>query len=175
MSGVLLHTLAWTGVLIAAVLVLRRPVSRQFGPEAAYALWALPLLRLLLPPLTLPAWMAPKALPPLGDAAPDAIVPAAAPPAEAVVWQAADKVPLAVPAEPASTSAGFDLFALLADLPLTEALLLVWLGGAGVFLWLRFAAYFRLRDTLLAEGREVGRVPRGFGGLRPAARLPRAA
>ena len=52
-------TLVGTGVLIAAALVLRRPVARWFGPRAAYALWLLPLIRLMLPPLVLPAWMRP--------------------------------------------------------------------------------------------------------------------
>ena len=54
----LLETLAWTAALIALVLVLRRPVARHFGPKAAYALWLLPFLRLLLPPIVLPAWLA---------------------------------------------------------------------------------------------------------------------
>ncbi|WP_423143069.1 M56 family metallopeptidase [Parablastomonas sp. CN1-191] len=51
----LLDTVLYTGVLIALALVLRRPVGRAFGPGMAYALWAFPLLRLLLPPLVLPA------------------------------------------------------------------------------------------------------------------------
>lgn len=38
-------------VLMVAVLLLRGPVRRAFGPDIAYALWALPALRLLLPPL----------------------------------------------------------------------------------------------------------------------------
>jgi bla regulator protein blaR1 len=50
----LTDTLIATGALIALVLVLRRPVARWFGPGLAYALWALPLLRLVLPPLVLP-------------------------------------------------------------------------------------------------------------------------
>lgn len=51
----LVDTLLVTGVLIALVLVLRRPVARHFGPGMAYGLWLLPLLRLVLPPLVLPA------------------------------------------------------------------------------------------------------------------------
>lgn len=51
----LVDTLLVTGALIALVLVLRRPVARWFGPGMAYALWLLPLLRLVLPPLVLPA------------------------------------------------------------------------------------------------------------------------
>ena len=38
-------------VLMVAVLCLRGVVRRSFGPDIAYALWALPALRLLLPPL----------------------------------------------------------------------------------------------------------------------------
>ena len=59
MTSWLFDTLVWTAALIALVLVLRRPVARMFGPHLAYALWLLPMLRLLFPPITLPAWMAP--------------------------------------------------------------------------------------------------------------------
>ncbi|MEE4316355.1 MAG: M56 family metallopeptidase [Erythrobacter sp.] len=149
MSAVLLETLAWTGVLIALVLVLRRLVARACGPQCAYALWALPLVRLLLPPLTLPAWMAPAM--PAADPLPEGEVVA---------------MPVEVVADVAPAAAGFDVFAALAGLPLAEGLLLVWLGGAGVFMCRRFAAYFTLRDDLLAEGREVGRVPGRLGAIR---------
>jgi beta-lactamase regulating signal transducer with metallopeptidase domain len=57
----LTDTLFATGALIALVLVLRRPVARMFGPGMAYALWALPLLRLAIPPLVLPEAQAPVA------------------------------------------------------------------------------------------------------------------
>ena len=67
-ASFLTDTLVWTGVLIAAVLVLRRPVARAFGPGMSYALWLLPLLRFALPPIPLPAAFAP---------APAASVPAA--------------------------------------------------------------------------------------------------
>jgi beta-lactamase regulating signal transducer with metallopeptidase domain len=86
----LVDTLIVTGVLIAAVLVLRRPVARWFGPGAAYALWALPLLRLFLPPLVLPA---------------EAVEPAAAPGGEVVT--------IALAARPvAATAPSVDWFAL---------------------------------------------------------------
>ena len=38
-------------LLMLLVLVLRAPVRRAFGPDVAYALWLLPVLRLMLPPL----------------------------------------------------------------------------------------------------------------------------
>jgi bla regulator protein BlaR1 len=170
MTGLLLHTLVWTGVLIAAVLLLRRPVTRAFGPEAAYALWALPLARLVLPPVTLPAWMAPQAAAP--EPAPR-VVPPSDGPAEVIVWEAAADAPVE-----AASPAGFDLLAALSDLPIVEVLLLVWLAGAAVTLWRRFTAYFALRDALLADAREVGRAPALLGKVRlvetPATTAPLA-
>ena len=44
MTQWMLETLLWTAVLIAFVLLVRRPVARHFGPQIAYALWALPAL-----------------------------------------------------------------------------------------------------------------------------------
>jgi beta-lactamase regulating signal transducer with metallopeptidase domain len=182
MIGVLIETLVWTGVLIAAVLVLRRPVARHFGPEAAYALWLLPAARLVLPPVTLPAWMQPAAEAPV---VPDVTDGLAALPGEALIPPAAaaaalpvpDPAPLLAPPE-AVAPAGFDLFAVIADLPLGEVLLAVWLGGAVVVLCRRFAAYFALRAALLAEGRAVGRAPGLFGRVRlietPATAAPLA-
>ncbi|MDB5674647.1 MAG: hypothetical protein JWM65_1629, partial [Sphingomonas bacterium] len=38
-------------LLMLLVLALRAPVRRAFGPDIAYLLWLLPVLRLLLPPL----------------------------------------------------------------------------------------------------------------------------
>lgn len=52
MTDWLIDTAAAVTVLIALVLLLRGPVMRQFGAELAYALWALPLARALLPGIT---------------------------------------------------------------------------------------------------------------------------
>lgn len=41
-------------ILIALVLIIRKPFARKFGARAAYALWALPALRLFMPAITLP-------------------------------------------------------------------------------------------------------------------------
>ncbi len=44
------------GVLILLILLIRRPVAKLFGAEAAYALWLAPLIRIFLPELSvLPA------------------------------------------------------------------------------------------------------------------------
>ncbi|UIP05600.1 M56 family metallopeptidase [Erythrobacter sp. SDW2] len=148
MSDWLLDTLLWTGVLLAAVLLLRRPVARHFGPQAAYALWALPFLRLLTPAITLPAWMNP--------APESATAPLTAPVADPVaLWLPLEGQPLgATVAEPGS------------NLPLDLAALglAAWLVGALVFLVFRFRAYFDMRRELLADAREVGQAPGGLLG-----------
>ena len=50
----LLDTLLGVTLLMLLVLAVRRPVARFFGAGWAYALWLLPPMRLLLPPLPLP-------------------------------------------------------------------------------------------------------------------------
>ncbi|MDB5677285.1 M56 family metallopeptidase [Sphingomonas bacterium] len=57
MIGWGIEALIASAVLMAVVLLIRGPVRRAFGPGIAYALWALPAIRLVLPPLPqLPAW-----------------------------------------------------------------------------------------------------------------------
>ncbi|MEE4199155.1 M56 family metallopeptidase [Erythrobacter sp.] len=147
MTDWLLETLVWTGVLIAAVLLVRRPVARLFGPQVAYGLWAIPALRLVLPPIELPAWMKPAEAAG-GGAGELALLPASSLPVANPTLIAAPPVPLP---EAEAGAAILDMQLVLA------ALLTVWLGGALVFLYRRFDAYFQLRAELLEEGREVGR------------------
>ncbi|MEM7688324.1 MAG: M56 family metallopeptidase [Pseudomonadota bacterium] len=156
LSAVLLDTLIWTAALIVLVLLLRRPVTRWFGAPAAYALWTLPILRLFLPPIELPAWLAPtkEAAPQLAEASGGTVIielGAAAPAA----------VALEAPVEETST-----LLTSLASLPLTEIALTAWLGGAAVFLYLRFSAYFRLRGELMQDAVEVGTTKGPLGTIR---------
>lgn len=51
LSGWAIEALIASTVLMIAVLLVRKPVRRLFGPQVAYALWALPALRLVLPPM----------------------------------------------------------------------------------------------------------------------------
>jgi beta-lactamase regulating signal transducer with metallopeptidase domain len=51
MIGWALGTAVAVSVLLVVVLILRRPVARLFGARAAYALWAAPLFRAVMPPL----------------------------------------------------------------------------------------------------------------------------
>ncbi|MFL9841759.1 M56 family metallopeptidase [Sphingomonas sp. ST-64] len=47
----MVETCVATTLLMLLVLALRKPVRDQFGPNIAYALWLLPVLRMLIPPL----------------------------------------------------------------------------------------------------------------------------
>lgn len=51
LTGWAIDALIASTLLMAAVLLVREPVRKAFGPQLAYALWALPLLRLMLPPM----------------------------------------------------------------------------------------------------------------------------
>ena len=62
--------------LIAIILIIRAPFAKAFGAKAAYVLWAIPLLRLALPPLpeswTLIGWLTRPAPEPQSFILPDA-------------------------------------------------------------------------------------------------------
>ena len=164
MTDWMMETLLWTAVLIAFVLLIRRPVSRALGPQMAYALWALPALRLVLPPLELPAWMRliPEEAPAKVAAVPEEMIvtafdlPVARSQSDVAAHPdqslgAASDVPTPLTHAPTVDASMFDYELLL------QVGVAVWLIGAAIFLGLRFSAYFRLRDELLEEGREVGR------------------
>ncbi len=60
--GWFVETSLAVSLLIIGVLMIRRPVARRFGPEAAYLLWLAPALRLVTPELAiLPASWKPAA------------------------------------------------------------------------------------------------------------------
>ena len=129
------ETMVWTAALLALVLLIRRPVAQVFGPRVAYALWLLPILRLVLPPFELPARLAPQVMP--DHAGPVAVAASGIEPA--MVGEAtAIGAPLAPPEA------------------LLQAGTAAWLIGAVVFLAWRWHAYGRMRDTLLAGARPVG-------------------
>ena len=49
MIGWAIEALAASTLLMLVVLALRGPVARRFGAQAAYMLWLLPALRMVLP------------------------------------------------------------------------------------------------------------------------------
>jgi beta-lactamase regulating signal transducer with metallopeptidase domain len=130
----LTDTLLYSGVLIALVLLVRRPAARWFGPKLAYALWTLPALRLVLPPIELPASMAPQQAQ-LSDQALMALA------------MAADASPAPMP-PPTPLWERADVW------------IAAWLVGAALFLAWRIAGYRRMRRELLAKAHPVGEVGR---------------
>ena len=137
----LVDTFVITALLIGLILLVRRRVAELFGPQIAYSLWALPLLRFVMPPLVLPAWMQPAL--PVAEAAPVAAGGESAAPV--LVYLSAPDAAVASPSE-----------APWFDLTLTDILLPLWLGGAAIFLALRVRGYVRMRRDLLARARPVG-------------------
>jgi len=145
MTQYLLDTLVWTGALIALVLLLRRPVARHFGAQAAYALWALPLLRLAIPPIILPAWLGPAEAVPSPSVAMVSTEAAARPAAELSAHADGLATPVATLPSP---------------IDWLTPLLVLWLAGAAIFVVRRFALYFAMRSELLAGAKPVGEAGR---------------
>jgi beta-lactamase regulating signal transducer with metallopeptidase domain len=120
-----IEALAASAVLMLAVLVMRGPVRRAFGPELAYALWAIPALRLILPPL--PAAWREQVATPIVDMGHQAT---------AFIAPYVDAAPVVVP-----EAAPVDLVG--------PAALLLWATGAGAFLLWQLARYRRFRVDLM--------------------------
>ncbi|WP_428630570.1 M56 family metallopeptidase [Sphingopyxis sp.] len=82
-------TLITTALLVLAVLLVRKPFARQFGPRLAYILWLIPALRLILPPMPFADPVATPDAVEMMMVAVDAPMTAPAPPA----WSLADAMP----------------------------------------------------------------------------------
>lgn len=118
-----------SGLLMALVLLIRVPVRRAFGPQVAYALWALPLLRLLLPPLPA-AWWAGAANP---------------------IERAGDVLVLIVPSDMAATTAW--------SWPsLATVLIAIWLVGAAAFLLFHIARHVAFCRRIKARAVSIEQV-----------------
>ena len=163
------ETFVATTLLMLLVLAVRKPVSRHFGPNIAYALWALPVLRLALPPLP-ESWRA------------SAETPVAAA-SEVITYYIVD--PVTVP-EAAAASTTVPIEAAPFDwLPVIAA---IWAVGALAFLAYHLIAHSRFCARLLrrakiertvAEGRvhvietDAATGPLAFGIWRKYVAFPR--
>lgn len=136
-TGWAVEALIASALLMAIVLLARAPVRRAFGPQVAYALWTLPLLRLLLPPL--PAdWREQVATPitRAGEAVTILIVPGYAP---------------AQTALPVAQS-------VLAALPWGIIAAMAWAIGALAFFAVHLLRHRRFCRRMLADARLVDQV-----------------
>ena len=89
-------TLVTTGLLVLLILLARKPFARHFGPRLTYALWAVPALRLVLPPLPFadPIVIMTEPVTQVAVMVPAGLPMAAPATAAAPLWSAADLIPL---------------------------------------------------------------------------------
>lgn len=123
-------TLVTTGLLVLLILIVRKPFARHFGPRLTYALWAVPALRLVLPPL------------PFGD--PVVVMPE--PAAEIAVM-----VPVGLPVA-ASTPVVEPLWSLA---ELSSVLFALWAAGTIAVLVTAMVSHARFRRVVLGEAVEL--------------------
>ncbi len=131
MIGWAVETIAATTLLMLLVMMLRGPVARRFGPQVAYALWLLPALRMILPPI--PDVWRPVEFAPIGVATDPGVIMLGVPVAE-------------VPALPQGWG--------MADVPL--AVVALWLLGAVGFVAWHIVQHNRFCAKVLASGRAKG-------------------
>lgn len=132
LAGWAFDGLVASALLMAAVLLIRKPVRRAFGPQVAYALWALPVLRLLLPPL--PAhWRAAAVTP---------------------ISRATETISIVfVPAGPSTASVATTHWPSAGQIAV-----LLWVGGALAFLAWHFVRHTRFCRATLARGHALRTV-----------------
>lgn len=139
MSAWLFDSLLTTTLLMAAILLIRRPVARIFGAGVAYALWIIPAARLLMPGLE-GAPVAPannvqgvqdnvREIILSGMTNSDALVTSASAPA--TVFPTIDYTALA---------------------------LTMWLGGAVLLFIVQMIRYAAMRDDLLSEASDIAEI-----------------
>lgn len=181
------QTVLAVSVLIALVLVARRPIAKHFGAGTAYALWALPLARLVLPPLQMPVSLMPLLrLPKSGSA--EAAEPAAAltvtaaSEAMATTFTASPSAPAAVPPAPLPDTALVD--GLASPQPLMDTLsavllpglFIVWAGGAlfvfGLSLWRQHVFMQTVKREAVNVSPRLQQIARQVGAQVGLRRLP---
>jgi beta-lactamase regulating signal transducer with metallopeptidase domain len=88
-------TLVTTGLLVLLILIVRKPFARHFGPRLTYALWAVPALRLVLPPLPFadPVVVMPAPAAEMAVMVPVGLPVAAPAPVAEPLWSLAELVP----------------------------------------------------------------------------------
>ncbi len=142
-------------LLMGLVLLLRRPVARHFGAHAAYALWALPALRLLLPPL--PGWRNPLA----GLAS----------------WFPPLSAPLSTATEGAGTMAPVPapmVSTVVSTSQWSQWIVLAWIAGAVLMILYQFWRYHRFLGAALARATLLQRTETADVLLSPAVAGPLA-
>lgn len=132
MSTWLFDSLLVTSLLMAAILIVRRPVAKLFGAGVAYALWLIPAARMLMPSLSgTPVVQASESSQAVRDAVRESILSGVATNDAAVAI---------------ATSPTIDFAALAVA---------VWLGGGVLFFIVQMIRYALMRDDLLCEAEQI--------------------
>jgi len=142
MIGWTIEALAASTLLMLVVLALRGPVARRFGAQAAYLLWLLPALRMILPRI------------------PETAVPVQAMPTHIDIARLIAAAALRAHQAPATAAAASPASAVSVDW-LTIGLML-WLGGALSYLAWQLGRHYRFMSVALENS------DRGFlrGGIK---------
>jgi bla regulator protein blaR1 len=136
----LFDSLLVTTLLMGAILLLRRPVAKMFGPGVAYALWLIPAARLLMPSIEGAPVAAAGEAQWVRDAVRESIlsgVPSSNTGNQAIV--AANEIPAAT----------IDWAALGVTF---------WLGGAALFFIIQMIRYASMRDDLLSDATKIADI-----------------
>ena len=159
-----LETLLAVSVLILVVLMLRRPVSRQFGAGVVYLLWAIPVARFFLPPLATPVSFlnldfaaAPQAAAPSVDVAfvPETAATHVAAIEPAGAWETALPIDTGLIADPASLPLELLSLALMAGVA-------AWVAGGLIFAGRSLFAHYRFMQTVEREAMPVSAPTAGL-------------
>ncbi len=134
----LVDSLLVTTLLMAAILCVRKPVAKLFGPGVAYALWLVPAARLLMPSLE----GEPVPLAENGQSISDAV-------RHSVLTQIPSDASAELTNSASSAVATVDFMALG---------ITFWLGGAVLFFIIQMIRYASMRDDLLAEAEEIAQI-----------------
>jgi bla regulator protein blaR1 len=135
MSEWLFDSLLVTTLLMAVILLLRRPVAKMFGPGVAYALWLIPAARLLMPSLE-------------GDAAPVGVS----------GQSVSDAVRDSVLSSVSSPDVVVSTANIAPSIDYAALGLTFWLGGAALFFIIQMIRYASMRDDLLSEAEEIASI-----------------
>ena len=154
----LVETMVASSLLMALVMMIRRPLARWLGAGAAYMLWVLPFARMVLP--ALPDQVADPS--PLHQAMDQSGLPAM----------------LAMPTAAQTTVAS-------PALPWLELAIALWLTGTAIFMAVQIIGYVRFRRLIVKDATPVGQEgrirvitspqasgPLAFGVLHPHIVLP---
>ena len=138
MGAWLFDTLLTTTLLMAAILIVRRPVAKYFGPTIAYALWLIPAARVCMPTIEGSSISTANG----GIAIQDAV-------RDAVLAGLSSPDAMATAANPVDALPTIDFLALG---------VLTWLGGAVLLFMIQMIRYAAMRDDLLAEATDIAVV-----------------